>query len=83
MYFNNKFIQHTYTSHKLKRNSLNKIFVSKAEIKHTNSKAIITVYVYNREKIIFLDHLNRFTKGLSFLLKENKLVHSIFFKKKF
>lgn len=83
MYFNNKFIQHTYTSHKLKRNSLNKIFVSKAEIKHTNSKAIITVYVYNREKIIFLNHLNRFTKGLSFLLKQNKLIHSIFFKKKF
>jgi len=32
--------------------SLNRIFVSKAEVKHTNSKAIITIYVYNREKLI-------------------------------
>nr|ACV41170.1 ribosomal protein 3 [Hyalorhinocladiella minuta-bicolor] len=31
--------------------SLNKIFISKASIRHTNSKAIITIYVYDREKI--------------------------------
>nr|ACV41169.1 ribosomal protein 3 [Ceratocystiopsis parva] len=31
--------------------SLNKIFISKANIRHTNSKAIITIYVYDREKI--------------------------------
>nr|ACV41168.1 ribosomal protein 3 [Ceratocystiopsis rollhanseniana] len=31
--------------------SLNKLFISKASIRHTNSKAIITIYVYDREKI--------------------------------
>ena len=45
-------------SRKKKRKSYNKIFVSKAEIKHTNSKAIITIYVYNREKLILKKKIN-------------------------
>jgi hypothetical protein len=39
--------------------SLNKIFVSKAEIKHTNSKAVITIYTYNREKLSLLNKLKK------------------------
>jgi len=35
---------------KLRRLSINRIFVSKAELKHTNSKIIITIYIYNRQK---------------------------------
>ena len=35
---------------KRKRNFLRKIFTSDAEIKHTNNKAIITLYTLNREK---------------------------------
>ena len=35
---------------RFKRLSVNRILVSKAEIKHTNDKAIITMYVYNAEK---------------------------------
>ena len=31
-----------------KRLSLSKIYVSKAEVKHTSSKAIITIYTYNK-----------------------------------
>jgi hypothetical protein len=54
MYFNNKCLKHKYISRKKKRRSLNKILASKAEIKHTNTKAIITIYVYNREKITLL-----------------------------
>jgi hypothetical protein len=54
LYFNHKFLGHKYLSRKSKRKSLNRIFVSKAEIKHTNSKAIITLYVYNKEKISLL-----------------------------
>ena len=34
----------------IRRLSYNKIFVSKPEIKHTNSNAIITIYTYNRER---------------------------------
>ena len=54
LYFNNKFINSKFLSPKNKRLSLNKIFVSKAEIKHTNSKVRITIYTYNREKLILL-----------------------------
>jgi len=35
---------------KLRRLSINRIFVSKGELKHTNSKIIITIYIYNRQK---------------------------------
>lgn len=31
--------------------SFNKIFFARPEIKHTNNKAIITLYTFNREKI--------------------------------
>lgn len=40
------------------RFSFNKIFVSKSEIKHTNSKAIITIYTYNRERISLIKKIN-------------------------
>lgn len=39
---------------RFKRLSLNKILVSKAEVKHTNNKVIVTVYLYNRNKKFFL-----------------------------
>lgn len=58
-YFNAKFAGQKYISRKSKRKSINKILVSKAEIKHTNSKAIITIYVYNREKIILLKKIKQ------------------------
>ena len=62
LYFNHKYIEHKYISRKKKRKSFNKIFVSKAEIKHTNSKAIITIYVYNREKLILLKKIRKLKK---------------------
>lgn len=67
LYLNPKF---TFTKKKYKKQkylSLNKIYVSKAEIKHTNNKAILTIYVYNREKIS--------------LLKKIKLIKKSFYKK--
>jgi hypothetical protein len=42
--------------------SFNKIYVSKAEIKHTNSKAILTIYLYNREKVSLLNKINKVNK---------------------
>jgi hypothetical protein len=50
MYFNNKILNSKFISQRKKRLSLQKIFVSKAEIKHTNNKAIITIYILNKEK---------------------------------
>lgn len=54
-YFNLYFKDNKYTGSKFillkrRRNLLRRIHVSNAEIKHTNSKAIITLYTINREK---------------------------------
>jgi hypothetical protein len=51
---------------RFRRLSIKKIFVSKAEIKHTNYKVVITIYVYNREKIFLENKLKRIKvlKGL-------------------
>lgn len=39
---------------RLRRLSTNRILISKPELKHTSSKVVITVYVYNRQKIYYL-----------------------------
>ncbi len=49
---------------KRKRFSLNKIFISKAELKHTNSKVIITFYVFNRERIVLKKKLKSLKRSL-------------------
>jgi len=60
--FNPKYetkINSVNTGIKLRRLSINKIFVSKADIKHTNSKIIITIFIYNRQKKFYLNKLNK------------------------
>lgn len=42
-----------------RRLSTNRILVSKPEIKHTGDKVIITIYVYNRQKIYYLNKIKR------------------------
>jgi len=55
-YFNLYFKDHKYIGSKKfillrrRRNLLRRIYVSNAEIKHTNNKAIITLFTINREK---------------------------------
>jgi hypothetical protein len=78
LYFNHKFINKKYKSPRIKRLSLNKIFVSKAEIKHTNSKATITIYTYNREKRVLIKKIKNikkffYKKILSLLYNSDKL----------
>lgn len=48
-----------------KKYSLNKIFVSKAEVKHTNDKINLTVYLYNRKKETILKTLSNLNKSLN------------------
>ncbi|OIW22600.1 hypothetical protein CONLIGDRAFT_658171 [Coniochaeta ligniaria NRRL 30616] len=67
LYFNYKFINNKFRLLRIKRLSLNKIFVSKVEIKYTNFKATVTIYTYNREKLV--------------LLKKIKIIKVLFFKK--
>ena len=81
MYFNHKYLNHKYISRKKKRISFNKIFVSKAEIKHTNSKAIVTIYIYNKEKLSLLKKIRKLSNLLvifmELLIDKNKLVEFI------
>lgn len=82
LYFNHKFINNKFRSPRTNRLSLNKIFVSKAEIKHTNSKATVTIYTYNREKIVLLKKINKiktfvYIKILSLLYNSDKLYKNI------
>lgn len=47
--------------------SLNKIVISKAEIKHTNDKIELTVYIYNRNKITLLHNIKKLLRNMTFL----------------
>ena len=71
--FKYKFLLKKYKSYRLRSLSLNKIYASKAEIKHTNNKAILTVYVYNREKISLLKKIKMLNK--SFYNKVKLLIY--------
>jgi hypothetical protein len=62
---------------KLRRLSINKIFVSKVELKHTSSKINITIYIYNRQKKYFLNKIKKIDRILQLnntnILKKIKL----------
>jgi Mitochondrial ribosomal protein (VAR1) len=59
LYFNKKLFYNKRTLTRLRRLAINKIFISKAELKHTSSKVIVTLYVYNEEKRILFNRLKR------------------------
>ena len=40
-----------------RRLSINRILISRAELKHTNDKVIITIHVYNRQMIYYLNKM--------------------------
>jgi hypothetical protein len=67
IYFKNKVILKKYISRKFIRSSFNKIYISKPEIRHTNSKAIITIYVFNRENISLMKNIRKLKKNFIFL----------------
>lgn len=76
--FNYKFLFKKYRTYRLRSRSFNKIYASKAEIKHTNNKAILTVYVYNREKISLLNKIRKLKKSfynkVKLLISKNKII---------
>lgn len=82
---NLKIIRRKLTKLKKKKLSLNKIFISKAELKHTSSKAIITIYTFNRERIILWKKLFKLIKRILIIKgkrekiklkrKSKKLIH--------
>nr|UED14398.1 ribosomal protein S3 [Ophiocordyceps sp.] len=71
-YFNLYFKNYRFVSRykkfillKRRKNFLNKIFVSNAEIKHTNNKALITLYTVNREILLLRKRYLKFNKEIS------------------
>lgn len=66
-YFNSsfffKFLFSKFKTQRFKRLSLNKVYTSKPEINHTSSKAIITIYVYNRERLLLLRKVKELRKN--------------------
>jgi hypothetical protein len=61
---------------KSRRYSAKRIFVSRAEIKHTNNKVIITVYTYNKHKNFFLYKLKKLKNSLLLSKKMITNLHS-------
>lgn len=55
-----------------KNRSVNKLYVSKPEIKYSIKGVIITVYVYNREKFFILKKLSRLNMYFRNILEKNK-----------
>lgn len=76
LFFNHKFLLKKNSLLKYISLSFNKIYVSKAEVKHTNAKAILTVYTYNREKISLLKKIRlikeSFYKNIELLIFKNQ-----------
>jgi hypothetical protein len=75
-YFNSKF---KFKSHKIKeistrykRLSVNKIFIGKGMLKHTNDNVFITFFVYNTEKFFLLKNLQLIHKSLFYPSKRIK-----------
>jgi Mitochondrial ribosomal protein (VAR1) len=46
------------------RFSANRIYISRAEMKHTNAKVIITLYTYNKQKYIFNRKIRSIAKNI-------------------
>lgn len=57
---------------RIRRLSTNRIFVSRAELKHTNNKVTVTLYIYNREKKYLFNKIKRI-KTIARLRKESFL----------
>jgi hypothetical protein len=58
-YLSNKVLKSKRLATRFRRIAVNKIFISNAELKHTSSKVIITLYVYNEERRILLRKIKR------------------------
>jgi len=58
-FFRKKFLKSKRIAVRLRRLSMKKIFISKAELKHTNTKVLVTLYVYNEERRILINKIKR------------------------
>lgn len=75
-FLNTKFVISARKRIEHRRKLINKIFVSKALVKHTNNKAIITLFTYNREKLFFIKKIHDIYNKLK-EEQNNKPVYSL------
>jgi hypothetical protein len=76
-----KSVKSSRVRRRLRRLSTNRILISRPELKHTTSKVVITVYVYNRQKIYYLRKLGNilavdlypYTKFSHLFIKKTKI----------
>jgi hypothetical protein len=47
----------------MRRLSIKRILISKIGLKHTNDKIIITIYIFNKQKVYFLNKIKKFLKN--------------------
>jgi len=59
LYFNKKVLKSKPIATRFRRLAINKIFISKAELKHTSSKVVISLHVYNEERRVLVRKLKR------------------------
>jgi len=84
-YFSNGLLDSKRIVTRFRRLTVSNILLSKAELKHTNTKVTITLYVYNEEKRILINKLKRieaiifpFIKSASIeVIKENDSLLSL------
>src|SRR6185295_20139829 len=63
---------------KERHRSANKIFLSKADIKHSNDKIIITLYTYNKTKKFFAKKLSRIYRRIFTYIFVSKKMNKLF-----
>jgi len=59
----------------IRRNTVKRLFVSKAEIKQTSDKVNITVYTFNREKQFYLRKIYFYNRNMH--LKKNIFLYKL------
>jgi Mitochondrial ribosomal protein (VAR1) len=78
LYFSKKRLYYKRFLTKFRRLIVNKVFISKAELKHTSSKVIITLYVYNEERRTLLNRIKRIESilfpSIKFISNKNKIL---------
>lgn len=54
-----------------RRHSANKLYISRAELKHTNNKLLIILYTYNKQKL----SIERYIVKLLTIIKIKKIIN--------
>jgi hypothetical protein len=83
MFISHKDLDTKYVSKLYRKRSPKKIFIGKGELKHTSTKAIITFYVYNTEKIALKReykklYISFFSPKKKYIMNKNNVLISFF-----